>query len=191
MIRTLLVLRPHLKLLLVVLVVFASIAMAMTWSSVRAATSMLTAQGGNVAIGGTIQVPIVLDNAPNGVAGFDLIITLSNGSVGSITGADVMDMGLTTIALISGSEVRVRAVDFNKLVESGVTGATLATLSIQGTKRGATDVNIQVVRLDDDHGSPIIADVLPGAVNVKKNAGSGGSSGKGGGGKGGGKGHKK
>lgn len=190
MIRTLLVLRPHLKLLLVVSVMFASIAMAMTWSSVRAATSTLTAQGGNVAIGNTIQVPIVLDNAPDGVVGFDLIVTLSKGSVANITGAYVMDMGLTTIDLISSSEVRVRAADLNNLVQSGAIGVTLATLSVQGIKRGATDVNIQIVRLDDHHGSPIIADVLSGTVNVKKSAGSGGGSGKGGG-KGGGKGHKK
>ena len=185
MIRTLLVLRPHLKLLLVVSVVFASIAMAMTWSSVRAATSTLTAQGGNVAIGNTIQVPIVLDNAPDGVVGFDLIVTLSKGSVANITGAYVMDMGLTTIDLISSSEVRVRAADLNNLVQSGATGVTLATLSVQGIKRGATDVNIQVGRLDDDHGSPIIADVLSGTVNVKKKIGGSG------GGKGGGKGRKK
>ena len=74
--------------------------------------------------------------------------------------------------------------DLQGLIESGAANVTLATLSIQGLKKGGSDIQIQVVRIDDDEGYSMDVEVLSGSLNVK--TASGGGSGKGGGGEKGG-----
>ena len=120
---------------------------------------------------------------------------MGNGNVANINNVSIPGFGLVSHDLVSGTEVRLRGVDLQGLIESGATNVTLATLSIQGLKKGGSDIQIQVVGLDDDDGYPVDVEVLSGSLNVK-NAPGGGSdkSGKGGGGgsgKGGGKGRNK
>ena len=146
----------------------------------------MTAQGGNVAVGTTVSVPVVLSDAPNGVSGFALVVTLGNGNVASITDVSIPGFGLVSYDLVSGKEVRLKVADLQGLIESGAANVTLATLSIQGLKKGGSDIQIQVVRIDDDEGYSMDVEVLSGSLNVKNV--SGGGSGKGGGGGSGGKG---
>ena len=90
--------------------------MALVWSSAAAALPTLTAQGGNVAVGATASVPIVLSDAPNGVAGFDLVVTLGNGNVANINNVSIPGFGLVSHDLVSGTEVRLRGVDLQGLI---------------------------------------------------------------------------
>ena len=122
---------------------------------------------------------------PNGLAGLDFVVTLSNPGAASIVGAELAAFGLTSVEQISASEVRFRAVDIAGIVQAGAVNAALAALTVQGNKNGSTEVMLNVTRLDDEDGNPIIADVLSGTVNVKKNAGGKGGGGGDKGGKGG------
>ncbi len=153
------------------------------WSRVEASTSTLGVQSARIAVGQTATLHIVLSEAPNGLAGLDIVVTLSDPRVASIVGAELAEYGLTSVEQTSASEVRFRAVDIAGTVEAGAVDVTLATLTVHGDKNGSTDVLIDVIRLDDEDGNPIFPDVLSGAVGVKKNVG-----GKGGGGDKGGKG---
>ncbi|MCH8062163.1 MAG: hypothetical protein IH861_06645 [Chloroflexi bacterium] len=51
------------------------------WSRVEAATSTLSVQGATIEVGQTATLPIVLGDAPNGLAGLDIVVTLSNPGV--------------------------------------------------------------------------------------------------------------
>ena len=139
------------------------------WSRVEAATSTLSVQGATIGVGQTATLPIALSDAPKGLAGLDIVVTLSNPGVASIVGAELAAFGLTSVDRISAAEVRYRAVDLAGIVEAGAVYATLATLTVYGDKRGSTDVLINVIRLDDEDGNSIGPDVLTGTVSVKKN----------------------
>ena len=93
--------------------------MALVWSSAAAALPTLTAQGGNVAVGTTVSVPVVLSDAPNGVSGFALVVTLGNWTVASITDVSIPGFGLVSYDLVSGKEVRLKVADLQGLIESG------------------------------------------------------------------------
>jgi hypothetical protein len=107
--------------------------------------------------------------------------------------AEFPDFGLTSQVLISSSEIRLKAVDFAHLVEAGATSSTLATLAVEGLKKGKTEIHIQITRLDDDDGYPIEAQVIDGGLAVQRGPGGGKSGGDGStkGGKGWGKGGKR
>ncbi len=178
----------HKKFFLISLMLLISMG-AMAWSVVAAAGPTLMAQGGSAAEGQTISVPIAISKAPNGVAGFDITVTLSNGSIASISGVQMPDYGLTSVNLVSSTQARVKVADLNGRIEGGAIDATLATLTLKAAKRGSTDIQITVTMLDDDSGFPIEAQVVNGALTVKKATVSGGTGG-GSGGKGGGKGRR-
>ncbi|MCI0439308.1 MAG: hypothetical protein L0177_09280 [Chloroflexi bacterium] len=179
--------RPK-KLFVISLVLLISMG-AMAWSVAMAAGPTLTAKGGSAAEGQTVSVPIVLSEAPNGLSGFDITVTLSNGSIASISGVQMPDYGLTSVNLVSSTQARIKAADLKGRIESGAAEATLATLTLKAVKRGSTDIQIAVAMLDDDSGFPIEAQVVNGALTVKKATVSGGAGG-GKGGSGGGKGRK-
>ena len=147
-------------------------------SKAEASAPTLVAQSTTAVVGETVSVPIVLSDVPSGLAGFDLAVTLSNSRVASITSVTFPDFGLTRRELVSGSEAHVRAVDLQRLIESGATNSTLATLSIKALRSGTSDISIQIARMDDDAGFPIQAQTLTGTISVKK--GLGGGRGKGG-----------
>ena len=69
----------------------------------------------------------------------------------------------------------------------------MATLAVEGLKKGKTEIHIQITRLDDDEGYPIDARVVDGGLTVQRASGGGKSGGDGSpkGGKGWGKGGKK
>ena len=181
------IIRPshRLALSLAILLMLTAVSIFM-WSRVEAAASTLSVQGATIGVGQTATLPIVLSDAPNGLAGLDITVTLGKTNVASIVGAELAAFGLTSVDQISPTEIRFRAADLAGIVETGAVDTTLATLTVYGDKRGSTDVLIKVLRLDDEDGSPIGAAVLTGTVSVKKNGGGkgGGGGDKGGKGKG-------
>ena len=161
------------------------------WGRVEAAASTLSVQSATIGMSQTVTLPIVLSDAPNGLAGLDIVVTLSKPGVASIIGAELAEFGLTSVEQISATEVRFRAADLAGIVEAGAVNPTLATLTVYGDKRGSTDVLINILRLDDEGGNPINPAVLTGTVSVKKSVGGKGRDGGGKGGKGKGKGPNK
>lgn len=181
------VVRPshRLGLVLSILLMLTAVSIFM-WSRAEAATSSLSVQSATIGVGRTATLPIVLSHAPNGLAGLDIVVTLSKPGVASIVGAELAAFGLTSVDQVSATEVRFRAADLAGIVEAGAVETTLATLTVYGDKKGSTDVLTSVLRLDDEGGNPIGAAVLTGTVSVKKSAGGKGGGGgeKGGKGKG-------
>ncbi|MDZ7379426.1 MAG: cell surface protein, partial [candidate division KSB1 bacterium] len=126
----------------------------------------LDVQASTVEVLGTVSIPIVLSEAPNGVSGFDLDVTLSDPAVASISDVQFPDFGLAEHELLSGSRARLRAVDSEDMLESGATNAVLATLQVRGLAQGTTEVTVRVLRLDDDSGSPMEVEYKAGSLRV-------------------------
>ena len=157
----------------------AYLLLGVAWTSAEAFTPTVTVQDSTAAVGQTVSVPIVLSDAMTGVAGYDLVVTLSNPNVANILGAEFPEFGLTAQDLLSSSEIRLRAVDLMNIIESGATNVTLETLILEGVKKGNTQVKLSLSTLDDDTGFPIGVEVVPGNLSVKKSTGNGGNGNRG------------
>jgi len=181
--------------LLAAVPLLAVVAVAPFWSplvsKVEAAVSSVSAPSISTGIGYAVDAPIVLDSAPNGLAGFEMTISLSNPAVATIDSVVMpTEFGMTYIEHISTSEVKVMGVDLAQALEGSLSGVTLATVNMTTTKQG-TPIHIDLTRLSDDSGIPIDNQVLDGSLNVKKRfKASGSDGGDGGGGSGGGGGNK-
>jgi len=111
------------------------------------------------------RIPIRLSEAPNGLSGFELTVSV-NPSVALIKRVEFPGFGLNESSGAPGSNVSIKAVDINNVVKPGDTNPELAVLVIEGISTGEAALNIEVKELDDDHGNPIFAEVKPGRVVV-------------------------
>ena len=140
--------------------------LATAWSRVEAALPDVTVGSASADEGQTTTVAITLSEATVGLAGFDVIVALSDPTVANIVRADFPNFGLEKQVLTSAAEIRLTAVDLSGLIQSGATSTLLATVHVVGVKAGASNVNLQVVRMDDENGFPMNPQTLPGTVNI-------------------------
>ena len=96
---------------LVALLVSLVIASSFASSPVRASSPTLTVGSATVEVGQTTSIPIMLSEAPSGLAGHDLIVTLSNPAAAHFVGAEFPEYGLTFQELVSSSEIHLKAAD--------------------------------------------------------------------------------
>jgi hypothetical protein len=129
----------------------------------------------------TTNITLVLDEAPSGLSGYDMVIRFSPSGVAGITEVSYPSWAslFNTTRNADGS-VRISGVDINRQVEAGSTGVTLATLTIQGLSGGTSSILMESVNMDADGGDLISPVLSTGRVSVP--GGGGTSSGGGGGG---------
>ena len=149
-----------------VLIIALTVLLAANWSHTEAAAMTLTVQNASVAVGQTASVPVILSEAPNGLSGFRIEITLDNPAVAEIVGITLPNYGLTEASIVSSSQAMLQAVDLNNLVNSGDTNITLASLDIKATSIGTSLVGATVLIMDDNDGSDMLPTVQAGTMNV-------------------------
>jgi hypothetical protein len=127
----------------------------------------------------TANISLMLDEAPSGLAGYDLVIRSSNPGVAEITEVGYPSWAsLSNITRNPDGSIRIVGVDLNGKVENGGTGITLATVSLRGVSAGTSSMLIEPVNIDADSGDQIAPVLSAGQVSVP--GGSGTSSGGGG-----------
>jgi endonuclease YncB( thermonuclease family) len=120
--------------------------------------------------GSTVPADLSLSNAPEGLAGFDVTITVAD--TGVVTASDVsFDDAFpdsTTEASISddGSTISLQAADIEDNVGSGASDVPLATVSLVPQSAGTTGVGLGIDALDADDGSVIDAATSTGDLTV-------------------------
>ena len=149
-------------------VLIASTGIVVASSPAEAAATMLSTSDVSVVAGETVDVPIVLGEATSGLSGFNLVVSLSNPSVAKLVDVSFPAFGLTSHTIVSGSEVHLKAVDLMHIVEPGAVDVTLATVVLEGLKKGSSKIEVQIVRLDDEDGFAIPAELVAGSVSVQK-----------------------
>ncbi|KXA98141.1 hypothetical protein AKJ39_02470 [candidate division MSBL1 archaeon SCGC-AAA259J03] len=96
-----------------------------------------------------------LSSAPEGLSGFDILVSSENASI-----VEILSVSPPNWAGLSENETRddtvlIRAVDLEKKVESGSENIGLGSLLLKSTSRGTTKITAEVVHMDDDEGNPI------------------------------------
>ncbi|WP_363466775.1 DUF4350 domain-containing protein [Halogeometricum borinquense] len=125
----------------------------------------------NGGVGGTVPAELSLSDAPDGLAGFDVTVSVDDAAVASVESATVADAfpsGVTEVSVADdGSSVTLAASDIEDAVEGGAANVSLATLSVGLQSAGETGVTLTVNALDSDaDGSAIDAATDTGVVTV-------------------------
>jgi secreted PhoX family phosphatase len=120
-----------------------------------------------VANGSSAEVDLTASSLPDGFSGAKVTVELSHPDVAEITGASYADeLGVTAEPQLAGdgSAVTVRTADIEGAVQPGAMNVTLATLEVEGTGAGTTDLNVVVNDMDDEAGADIDVQERSGVV---------------------------
>jgi PKD repeat protein len=118
---------------------------------------VLKVGGGSVKAGESLEVPIILDSAPQGLAGYIMTVFLMSRAVADIEGVTLVSLreaGAVNLAPDKKS-VTFQAVDFSGAIRPGSSDITLARVSFKALKKGTSIICSQVDRLDADGGADL------------------------------------
>ncbi len=121
----------------------------------------------SVETGNLVQISIIADQFPTGLSGYNLTVSLSDGSI-----ADIVNVTFPSWATVHdegsfpGDTVWVKAVDLNSKVQTNATDVELCTLEISGQSIGSSDIIIPVIKCDNDSGEILYPAVSAGKINV-------------------------
>ena len=125
---------------------------------------------GTVAPDETTNVSVAVDRAPDGLSGFDLTLTVADGSVARVANAsvappvdDVADVSVSD----DGTAVRVAGVDGTDAVEGDAADVRLATVTLRGEATGETRLAVEEVHgIQSDGGEGLAVRTTNGTVTV-------------------------
>lgn len=134
-------------------------------------------------VGETVQIPIVMDAAPGGLAGYGVTVSLADPSIAEITAVDfpawttiedpvtheIWEFNNGADLVLPSGEVTLRAVDIRSEVSAGATGVTLVTLTVRGTAPGIATLSVTpdpVLGIEDENGDLYPVAAPPGTVIV-------------------------
>lgn len=111
---------------------------------------------------------IQMDNAPNGLSGYDMVVTLDNTAVADITGVTYPSWAQMTLnPTMPADTIHIGGVDNNQQIYPGSTGPfTLATITVRGSAAGTSNIVLSALKMDDDAGNAITATLNTGAITV-------------------------
>jgi len=120
--------------------------------------------------GGTTTVDVVLTDAPDGLAGYEMTLTLEGIDAARIAGATYPDgFALTTDpSVAAGSRVvTLEAADIEENVQPGARNVTLATVTVGGESVGASTVTVSDIEADADGGDLLSPTISDGQLSVE------------------------
>ena len=129
---------------------------------------MLTVNNGAIPeIGGTVDIPIILSSAPNGLSGYQLTASLSDPSKAEIVGVIPPTWSnFGAVGSLPADSVNIQYTDLFGNVNPGAIDITLATLQIRGDAIGSTELQLSNVGVQDDDGYSIAAVVQNGIIFI-------------------------
>ena len=127
----------------------------------------ITPQTQEVSLGGVTTVNLTLNEAPTGLSGYNLTVSLSNTSVAEILSISFpLWASLNDNSTFPADSVWIKGVDLGDQVGVGATDSNLGTLTLRGDDKGTSDISITVTKMDADDGYPINPDTTSGTMEV-------------------------
>jgi hypothetical protein len=129
---------------------------------------VVTVESTSVGVGANATVNLTLSNAPEGIAGYNITLTVVDPEVATITGVSApgrFQLSPTGI-LRDGTVANVEAVDLSGSVEAGATDVPLGTVRLRGETDGATTLRVDVLAMDADGGGDVAPTTRNGTVTV-------------------------
>lgn len=118
----------------------------------------------------TTEVDIRLTEAPNGLAGYNLTLSIADTLTGEFTTAEYgSGFEITEEPRYTdlNSSVQLRAIDVQNPPGPNASDVLLATVTVKGEKQGETSLTVDVTRMDDDDGGKVNPSIEPGTLTVE------------------------
>lgn len=127
--------------------------------------TLISMAGGRIAHSSTFQSQIIGDTFPHGLAGYRIRVSTGDPSIAVAFSFNTPDFGLTE-ATSTATSVSMGVADLNGVVGIGAVEAVLGTVTFLGKSEGVTPIVIDVLRLDDATGAPILSSTAVGLLAV-------------------------
>jgi PKD repeat protein len=115
----------------------------------------------------TQEVQLVASSLPQGLAGYELVVSLENPGSAQIVGVSYPAWAIVSnTTSLPASSVKISAVDLNKSVQAGALNVLLATITLRGIDSGSTPIVLSGVTMDADGGGVITPVLLEGQADV-------------------------
>jgi hypothetical protein len=135
-------------------------------TSVASALSLSVKDTQIPSIGDISRIDIILDDAPNGLSGYNLTVSLSDPEVASIEETSYPDWaGIHGNSTLPADHVWMKVVDLNNRVTSDKS-ILLGTLTVRGKTSGTSTVTVAATAMDDDSGNTMAPLSNTGSVQV-------------------------
>ena len=120
------------------------------------------------AIGDTAEIPITLDTAEYGLAGYSITLTIGDPSIAEIAGMTYPVWSDPRFVYRSSgtNSVNVMVADIGDLVQTGASQVDLGSVVVRGVQAGTTEITVAVDQMDADDGRPMTPAGATGAIAV-------------------------
>jgi len=124
-----------------------------------------------VVSGSMTTMAISLDEAPAGLSGYNLTISVGDPAVAGIVGVSFPEWAaIHGNSSVPGPQVWIKAIDLNNQIKISTDKVLLCSVILQGKADGESPISVAVTKMDDDSGNVIAPDIRESTVTV----GSGG-----------------
>lgn len=125
----------------------------------------------SVDVGGTAEYALILNTAPDGLAGYTLNVDAGAEGVAEIVNVTYPDWAVpTNTSALPDTIVEIKAGDMMDNISAGATNVSLANIMVRGIMEGQTNLSVEVVRMTADGGGPIMPDMMTASLNVTPTA---------------------
>lgn len=138
----------------VLVVISAGTAVTLTASAAGSTTVSLSPDEQQVDTGETTTYEVVVENTDSGIGTTDANVTLENPSAGTITDLTIAGEPANKTIDISdgGASVSFDAIYFGNALADDSDGVTIATVTVEGTAAGSSELSLDVVEISDSSG---------------------------------------
>lgn len=124
-------------------------------------------------IGSVESLNLYLDQAPSGLSGYNLTLSISDPSVARITGVEFPSWSsLNNSSSLPAGSVQIKAVDLTEKVNAGASDVFLGKVTVESLASGKANLTVFVNRFDDDSENTISVTILEAKLTVGKTAGN-------------------
>ncbi len=117
--------------------------------------------------GGFVECPIVLDQAPAGLSGFEVTVGLEDREIAEVTGVKFPSWAtLNSRSKVPADAVTLKGSDPGNKVRPGDHDVVLAVLTIRGDAPGSSGITVTINRIEDESGAPYAVEGRSGRVTV-------------------------
>lgn len=121
----------------------------------------------SVEVGGTTEYALILNTAPEGLAGYTLNVDSGTEGVAEIVNVTYPDWAMpTNTSALPDTMVEMKVGDMMDNITAGAMNVSLANITVRGVMEGQTNLSVEVVRMTADGGGPIMPEMMTAALNV-------------------------
>lgn len=150
------------------------LAIGLLFSGAVSAATIKTTSVSISGVGQTAQIPVSLDSAPSGFAGYKMDVSLSKSGIAKIISVTLPEWAaLKDInGTLPSEKVTLTTVDLLDNIKKDATDIPFATITVEGVSQGTTDLSFTVNEITDDDGNPIEFSINPAGIAVGVTNGS-------------------